>query len=44
MFVNCFDLPYVIFVLQSVSQSMNIRRKANNETIPKHDITIADDS
>ncbi|KAI3879252.1 hypothetical protein MKX03_013449, partial [Papaver bracteatum] len=35
---------YVIGVLQSVSPTMSIRRKANNETIPKCDITIADDS
>ncbi|MCL7022964.1 hypothetical protein MKW94_028869 [Papaver nudicaule] len=43
-YVNRPELVDVIGVLQSVSQSMSIRRKANNEIIPKRDITIADDS
>ncbi|KAI3897705.1 hypothetical protein MKX03_005537, partial [Papaver bracteatum] len=43
-FPFCFDIPDVIGVLQSVSPTMSIIRKANNETIPKCDITIADDS
>ncbi|RZC59909.1 hypothetical protein C5167_007208 [Papaver somniferum] len=43
-YVNGKELVDVIGVLQSVSPTMSIRRKANNETIPKRDITIADDS
>ncbi|KAI3885905.1 hypothetical protein MKX03_002992, partial [Papaver bracteatum] len=43
-YVNGQVLVDVIGVLQSVSPTMSIRRKANNETIPKRDITIADDS
>lgn len=40
-------LPYisdVIGVVQSVSPTMSIRRKSNNESIPKRDITIADET
>lgn len=36
--------PDVIGVVQSVSPTMSIRRKINNETIPKRDITIADET
>ncbi|KAI3957751.1 hypothetical protein MKX01_007582 [Papaver californicum] len=43
-YVNGRELVDVIGVLHSVSPTMGIRRKANNETIPKRDITIADDS
>ncbi|KAI3857868.1 hypothetical protein MKX03_004970, partial [Papaver bracteatum] len=43
-YVNGQVLVDVIGVLQSVSPTMSIRRKANNETIQKRDITIADDS
>ena len=32
----------VIGVVQNVSSTMSIRRKSNNDTIPKRDITIAD--
>ena len=32
----------VIGVVQSVSPTMSIRRKSNNDNIPKRDITIAD--
>lgn len=34
----------VIGVVQTVSPSMSIRRKSNNESIPKRDITIADET
>jgi len=34
----------VIGVVQNVSPTLSVRRKSNNETIPKRDITIADDS
>lgn len=34
----------VIGVVTSVSPTMSIRRKSNNESIPKRDITIADES
>ncbi|KAI3883590.1 hypothetical protein MKX03_016272, partial [Papaver bracteatum] len=43
-YVNGQVLVDVIGVLQSVSLTMSIKRKANNENIPKRDITIADDS
>lgn len=36
--------PDVIGVVQSVSPAMSIRRKINNESIPKRDITIADET
>ncbi|KAK4382729.1 Replication protein A DNA-binding subunit B [Sesamum angolense] len=42
--VNGRELVDVIGVLQSVSPTMSIRRKSNNETIPKRDITIADET
>lgn len=34
----------VIGVVQSVSPTMSIRRKSNNESIPKRDIVIADET
>lgn len=34
----------VIGVVQSVSPTMSIRRKSNNETVPKRDIVIADET
>ncbi|KAL0342438.1 UNVERIFIED_CONTAM: Replication protein A DNA-binding subunit B [Sesamum calycinum] len=43
-YVNGRELVDVIGVLQSVSPTMSIRRKSNNETIPKRDITIADET
>ncbi|KAK9106804.1 hypothetical protein Syun_022815 [Stephania yunnanensis] len=43
-YVNGRELVDVIGVVQSVSQSLSIRRKSNNDTIPKRDITIADES
>ncbi|KAL6541214.1 Replication protein A 70 kDa DNA-binding subunit B [Orobanche hederae] len=43
-YVNGRELVDVIGVVQSVSPTMSIRRKSNNETIPKRDITIADDT
>ncbi|XP_016467709.1 replication protein A 70 kDa DNA-binding subunit B-like [Nicotiana tabacum] len=41
-YVNGRELVDVIGVVQSVSPTMSIRRKSNNETVPKRDITIAD--
>lgn len=43
-YVNSRDLVDVIGVVQSVSPVLSIRRKSNNEEIPKRDITIADES
>ncbi|XP_047969725.1 replication protein A 70 kDa DNA-binding subunit B-like [Salvia hispanica] len=43
-FVNGRELVDVIGVVQSVSPTMSIRRKSNNETIPKRDIVIADET
>ncbi|EXC04889.1 Replication factor A protein 1 [Morus notabilis] len=43
-YVNGKELVDVIGVVQSVSPTMSIRRKSNNENIPKRDITIADES
>ncbi|KAL9243304.1 hypothetical protein vseg_017206 [Gypsophila vaccaria] len=43
-YVNGKDLVDVIGVVQYVSPTMSIRRKSNNEMIPKRDITIADES
>ncbi|KAK7855738.1 replication protein a 70 kda dna-binding subunit b, partial [Quercus suber] len=34
----------VIGVVQNVSSTMSIRRKSNNDTTPKCDITIADET
>eukprot|EP01018_Ginkgo_biloba_P010292 Gb_17349 [translate_table: standard] len=43
-YVNSRDLVDVIGVVQNVSPVLSIRRKSNNEEIPKRDITIADES
>ncbi|KAI3513337.1 hypothetical protein L1887_20668 [Cichorium endivia] len=43
-YVNQKELVDVIGVVQSVSPTMSIRRKIDNETIPKRDIVIADDT
>ncbi|XP_009595034.1 replication protein A 70 kDa DNA-binding subunit B [Nicotiana tomentosiformis] len=43
-YVNGRELVDVIGVVQSVSPTMSIRRKSNNETVPKRDITIADET
>ncbi|KAL2906011.1 Replication protein A 70 kDa DNA-binding subunit B [Bienertia sinuspersici] len=42
--VNGKDLVDVIGVVQNVSPTTSIRRKINDEMIPKRDITIADES
>ncbi|KAJ9677607.1 hypothetical protein PVL29_022540 [Vitis rotundifolia] len=41
-YVNGKELVDVIGVVQSVSPTMSIRRKSNNDIVPKRDITIAD--
>ncbi|KAK9996254.1 hypothetical protein SO802_020940 [Lithocarpus litseifolius] len=43
-YVNGMELVDVIGVVQNVSSTMSIRRKSNNDTIPKRDITIADET
>lgn len=43
-YVNGKELVDVIGVVQNVSPTMSIRRKSNNESIPKRDITIADET
>ncbi|KAJ6795411.1 replication protein A 70 kDa DNA-binding subunit B [Iris pallida] len=43
-YVNGRELVDIIGVVQNVSPTLSIRRKINNDTIPKRDITIADDS
>ncbi|GER38604.1 replication protein A 70 kDa DNA-binding subunit B [Striga asiatica] len=43
-YINGRELVDVIGVVQSVSPTMSIRRKSNNETVPKRDITIADET
>ncbi|KAI3454811.1 hypothetical protein Pfo_011474 [Paulownia fortunei] len=43
-YVNGRELVDVIGVVQNVSPTMSIRRKSNNETVPKRDITIADET
>ncbi|KAL8252705.1 hypothetical protein R6Q59_036398 [Mikania micrantha] len=43
-YVHQKELIDVIGVVQNVSPTMSIRRKIDNETIPKRDITIADDT
>ncbi|XP_068654082.1 replication protein A 70 kDa DNA-binding subunit B [Aristolochia californica] len=43
-YVNGREFVDIIGVLQNVSPTTSIRRKINNETIPKRDITVADDS
>ncbi|CAN6313601.1 unnamed protein product [Urochloa humidicola] len=43
-YVNGRELVDIVGVLQNVSSTMSVRRKADNETIPKRDIVVADDS
>ncbi|XP_040988573.1 replication protein A 70 kDa DNA-binding subunit B [Juglans microcarpa x Juglans regia] len=43
-YVNANELVDIIGVVQNVSPTMSIRRKSNNETIPKRDITVADET
>lgn len=43
-YVNGREFVDVIGVVQAVSPTMSIRRKSNNDTIPKRDITIADET
>ncbi|XP_071729219.1 replication protein A 70 kDa DNA-binding subunit B-like [Rutidosis leptorrhynchoides] len=43
-YINQKELIDVIGVVQSVSPTMSIRRKIDNESIPKRDIVIADDT
>ncbi|KAF2312864.1 hypothetical protein GH714_040918 [Hevea brasiliensis] len=42
--VNSTELVDVVGIVQSVSPTMSIRRKSNNEIVPKRDITIADET
>ncbi|CDY23091.1 BnaC07g30960D [Brassica napus] len=44
MYVNQKELIDIIGVVQSVSPTMSIRRRTDNEMIPKRDITLADES
>ncbi|XP_047338059.1 replication protein A 70 kDa DNA-binding subunit B [Impatiens glandulifera] len=43
-YVNSKELVDVVGVVQTVSPTMSIRRKSDNEIIPKRDITIADET
>ncbi|CAN6470194.1 unnamed protein product [Victoria cruziana] len=43
-YINGRELIDVIGVVQHVSSTLSIRRKSDNEDIPKRDITIADES
>ncbi|PKA59761.1 hypothetical protein AXF42_Ash011885 [Apostasia shenzhenica] len=43
-YVNGREVVDLIGVVQSVSPTLSVRRRSNNETIPKRDITIADES
>ncbi|XP_073146550.1 replication protein A 70 kDa DNA-binding subunit B-like [Henckelia pumila] len=43
-YVHGRELVDVIGVVQNVSPTMSIRRKSNNESVPKRDITIADET
>lgn len=43
-YVNSKDLVDVIGIVQSVSPTTSIRRKSNNETVPKRDIVVADET
>ncbi|KAL2321509.1 hypothetical protein Fmac_025888 [Flemingia macrophylla] len=43
-FVNKLELVDVVGVVKNVSSTMSIRRKSDNESIPKRDITIADET
>ncbi|KAL0746879.1 hypothetical protein Bca101_028881 [Brassica carinata] len=44
MYLNQKELIDLIGVVQSVSPTMSIRRRTDNEMIPKRDITLADES
>uniref|UniRef100_A0A1J3D750 Replication protein A subunit n=1 Tax=Noccaea caerulescens TaxID=107243 RepID=A0A1J3D750_NOCCA len=44
LYVNQKELIDLIGVVQSVSPTMSIRRRTDNEMIPKRDITLADES
>jgi replication factor A1 len=41
--VTCYTSD-IVGVVQSVSPTLSVRRKIDNETIPKRDIVVADDS
>ncbi|KEH32027.1 putative replication factor A protein [Medicago truncatula] len=43
-YVNKSELVDLVGVVKNVSSTMSIRRKSNNETVPKRDITIADET
>lgn len=43
-YVNGTELVDIIGVVQNVSPTMSIRRKSNNEMVPKRDITVADET
>ncbi|XP_057952640.1 replication protein A 70 kDa DNA-binding subunit B [Malania oleifera] len=43
-YVNGKEFVDIIGVVQNVSPTMSIRRKSNNDTVPKRDITIADET
>ncbi|XP_010258039.1 PREDICTED: replication protein A 70 kDa DNA-binding subunit B-like [Nelumbo nucifera] len=43
-YVNGKEFVDIIGVVQNVSPTLSVRRKSNNENIPKRDITIADES
>ncbi|WOL17668.1 replication protein A 70 kDa DNA-binding subunit B-like [Canna indica] len=43
-YVNGREFVDLIGIVQNVSSTLSIRRKSNNETIPKREVTIADDS
>ncbi|RWR72880.1 replication protein A DNA-binding subunit B [Cinnamomum micranthum f. kanehirae] len=43
-YVNGRELVDIIGVVQNVSTTLSIRRKSNNESIPKRDVIIADES
>ncbi|KAJ0105621.1 hypothetical protein Patl1_18907 [Pistacia atlantica] len=43
-YVNGTELVDIIGVVQSVSPTMSIRRKSNNEMVPKRDMTVADET
>ncbi|GJN08659.1 hypothetical protein PR202_ga26603 [Eleusine coracana subsp. coracana] len=43
-YVNSRELVDLVGVVQSVSPTLSVRRKIDNETIPKRDIVVADDT
>ncbi|KAJ8643813.1 hypothetical protein MRB53_005561 [Persea americana] len=43
-YINGRELVDIIGVVQNVSTTLSIRRKSNNESIPKRDVIIADES